>query len=153
MEEIKNIPEEKWKHLVKTKSIENALIDLNSNQGSMSHQKTELVISPYLTSITEDFCIKTASFNAKTQSYMIENVKCNYKEQYMPNLICNSCRLSECNQMHLLQCSSLIGSNELLTYIPEYNDIFDDKKTEEQFYIARLMMKNLEKKKIIENLS
>ena len=54
--------------------------------------------------------------------------------------------------MHLLQCSSLIGSIELLTYIPNYNDIFDDKNTEEQFYIARLMMKNLEKKKIIENI-
>ena len=119
----------------------------------MSQQKTELVMSPYLTSKSEDFCIKTASCIAKTQSYMIENVRCNYKEHYMPNLICNSCKLSECNQMHLLQCSALIGSNELLTYIPDYVDIFDDKKTEEQYYIARLMMKNLEQKKIIENVS
>ena len=83
---------------------------------------------------------------------MIENVKCNFKEQYLPNLICNSCKLKECNQMHLLECSALIGSNELLTYIPHYNDVFDDENPDEQYYIARLMMNNLDKKKIIENL-
>ena len=73
-------------------------------------------------------------------------MKCNFKEQYLPNLICNSCKLAECNKAHLLQCSALIGSNELLIYIPEYEYIFDDSKTQEQEYIAQLMMKSLEKK-------
>ena len=54
--------------------------------------------------------------------------------------------------MHLMECSALIGSNELLTYIPHYNDVFDDENPDEQYYIARLMMNNLDKKKIIENL-
>lgn len=42
------------------------------------------------------------------------------------------------------------GQNELLTYIPEYEDIFSN-NLEEKFYIARLMMENLRKKKEIEN--
>ena len=105
---------------------------------------------PYLRSHSEDFSIKTASFIAKIQTHMVEGIKCNFKEQYLPNLTCNSCNLSECNQMHLLQCSALMGSNELLTYIPNYSDIFDDENTEEQEYIATIMMKNLDKKKTLE---
>ena len=54
--------------------------------------------------------------------------------------------------MHLMEWSALIKSNELLTYIPHSNDVFEDKNPEEQYNIAILMMNNLDKKKIIENL-
>ena len=33
---------------------------------------------------------------------------------------------------HLLYCSKLIGSSELISYIPEYEDIFNDNDPEEQ---------------------
>ena len=81
---------------------------------------------------------------------MIETVKMNFKETYKPDLVCKSCSLSECNQSHLLNCSKLIGSNQLVSYIPEYQDIFNDDDPKEQCYIASLMMENLKKKKEIE---
>ena len=83
---------------------------------------------------------------------MIENVKSNFKENYKPNLVCNSCNLSECNQEHLLECSALIGKNELLTYIPNYIDIFDNENIHEQMYISKLMIENLKREKTIENI-
>ena len=151
-EEIKNMSKVSWKKLVKTKSIEKALNYLNFNQGSKSQKSNELRLAPYLTSCNEDFELKTSSFIAKVQTHMIENIKCNFKEHYKPNLVCNSCNINECNQKHLLECLALIGSNELLTYIPNYSDIFDNNNIPEQMYISRLMIDNLKKKKMIENL-
>ena len=93
--------------------------------------------------------VNTACFIAKTQTYMIEIVKCNFKEKYRPNLICNSCMISECNQEHLLYW---IESNELVSYILDYIDHFNDDNTKEQSYIASVLMTNLTKKKIVENI-
>ena len=41
----------------------------------------------------------------------------------------------------------LLGSNQLVTYIPNYEDIFDDDNPEEQYFIANILMANLKKKK------
>ena len=96
--------------------------------------------------------IKTASFIAKIQTDMIENIKLNFKKKYKPNLTCNSRKLSECDQKHLLECKALIGSNELVIYLPNYIDIFDNDNMKDQLYIASLMMENLKRKKVIENI-
>ena len=45
-----------------------------------------------------------------------------------------------------------MACNELVTYIPEYSDIFNDDNIEEQNYIATLLMENLTKKKMIGNI-
>ena len=82
---------------------------------------------------------------------MVETVKTNFLGAYKPDLVCKSCQISECNQPHLLYCAKLIGSNELVTYIPEYEDIFNDEDPKEQCFIARLMMTNLKKKKELED--
>ena len=82
---------------------------------------------------------------------MVETVKTNFPGAYKPDLVCTSCQISECNQPHLLYCDKLIGSNELVTYIPEYPDIFNDEDPKEQCFIDRLMMTNKkEKEKNIE---
>ena len=41
--------------------------------------------------------------------------------------------------------------HELVSYIPCYNNIFDDDDPKEQCYTASLIMQNLEKKKKIED--
>ena len=107
-------------------------------------------MSNFLSSHSEETTIEAAQFIAKVQSHMVETVRTNFKEKYNPDLICKSCHVSECNQSHLLYCSKLIGSNELVSYIPDYEDIFNDDDPKEQCYIATLMMKNLQKKKQIE---
>ena len=59
------------------------------------------------------------------------------------------CELKECNRWHLLYCEALIGSNQLLIYIPNYDDIFNNSDVEEQYFIANIMMANLKKKRDI----
>ena len=60
--------------------------------------------------------------------------------------------ISECNQSHLICCNALIGigSNQLVTYIPNQEDIFNDEETEEQNFIAQIMIENLKRKKGLE---
>ena len=82
-------------------------------------------------------------FIAQIQSQMIYGVKANFSQQYDGNLLCDSCKQSECNQKHLLECPVLIGQNENLTYIPNYSEII---------YIAQLMRENLNRKTDIENI-
>ena len=97
-----------------------ALEFLNTNQGSKSQKSSELKMVKYLCPNNEDITIKIASFIALVQTHMIENVKTNFKEKYKPNLNCNSCKQSECNQKHLLEWKGLIGINMLVTYILIY---------------------------------
>ena len=90
----------------------------------------------------------------KILTRMISEVKTNFKNEQNLNMDCNSCKIqgeiSECNQEHLLQCKYLIGGNELLTYIPNYNDIFGN-DLDEKIYITMLMMENLRRKVIMED--
>ena len=55
---------------------------------------------------------------------MIENIKNNFKEHYKQNLACNSCNKGICDRKHLLEFSELLGKNLILSYIPNYQDIF-----------------------------
>ena len=135
--------------MIKAKATENALLFLNSSIGSKSQAYKELKLSFYLSSQSE-VPIETAKFIAKVQSHMIESIKMNFQSHYKPNLVCNSCKISQCDQSHLLYCSKLIGSNQLISYIPNYEDIFNDDDPEEQCYIAHILMENLKKKKEIE---
>ena len=52
--------------MIKKKSSEIALLDLNSKQGSKIQKEKELVMAPYFTSSSEDFSLKNASFIAET---------------------------------------------------------------------------------------
>jgi hypothetical protein len=149
MDEIENTAIAAWKEKVKTQTQINALSYLNSNLGSKSQAHTELKMSSFLCP-NEYLTLDTAKFIAKVQCHMVENIKSNFKQEYLPNLICNSCGKNECNQPHLLYCEALIGSNQLITYIPNHEDIYNNDNVEEQFFIGNIMMADLQKKKVIE---
>ena len=83
---------------------------------------------------------------------MIENVNTNFKQDNKQNLICNSCEKSECNQPHVMYCQALLGSNQLVTYIPNYEDFFDDNNIEEQSFIASILIEKLKQKKELEKI-
>ena len=91
---------------MKTKNREITLKYLNSITGSKSRKYTELRMSNYLCSQKEYVPVETAKFIAKILSHMVETVKYNFQEYYKPNLLCNLCLLSECNQSHLLYCQN-----------------------------------------------
>ena len=150
MDEIQCISELNWKQMMKEKTINKALDYLNSVKGRKHRNYGELKMAPYLCPNNEDLSVDVAKFIAKAQSCMIENIKSNFRKQYEPNMICNACNIYECTQAHLLECNVLINGNDLVTYIPIYEEIFDDKNTTEQIYVAMIMMENLRKKKILE---
>ena len=81
---------------------------------------------------------------------MVETVKMNFQGNFTPNLMCNLCKINECNQSNLLYCKELIGSNEIISYIPNYEDIFNDDDPKEQCFIADIMKVNLKRKKELE---
>ena len=77
MDEIRSMSEATWKQHIRNKLIAISLESLNSNQGSKSRQYSELKMASYLCPNEEFMKIYTACFIGKTQTFMIENVKCN----------------------------------------------------------------------------
>ena len=46
-----------------------------------------------------------------------------------------------------MYCRALIGSNEIISYIPNYEDILNNEDPKEHCFIANVMIANLKKKK------
>ena len=58
------------------------------------------------------------------------------------NIICSSCDTdSDETQSHILECKTLIGPSEILTYIPNYRELFEN-DVEAQAYVSRLIKDN-----------
>ena len=57
------------------------------------------------------------------------------------NIMCKYCHDEAFTQRHLLYCKYLQGKNEILSYIPDYNDLFNEDMNE-QIYISRLIKEN-----------
>ena len=75
------------------------------------------------------------------------DLKANFKWKYEQSS-CVSCKenVAETNE-HLLFCEKLTEKNELVTYIPEYKDLFEH-NIDEQFYISRLLRENMRLRKV-----
>ena len=57
------------------------------------------------------------------------------------NTICGNCPNIEFNQKHFFECQFLLGKNEIVTYIPKYEDIFIG-DIEDQIYASRILKEN-----------
>ena len=68
------------------------------------------------------------------------DIKGNNRWKY-EDISCVSCQLHPETQKHLIECHTLLGKNEKMTYIPTYADIFKN-DVNEQSYIARIMKEN-----------
>ena len=58
--------------------------------------------------------------------------------------ICDGCRIAESTTEHSLECQTLLRKNELVTYLPNYTDLYGNDKNE-QVYIARIFRKNMKR--------
>ena len=56
--------------------------------------------------------------------------------------VCEGCRKEESSAKHTLRCSSLVGQNEIVTYLPYYEDIHGEDE-DLQVYIARVLKDNI----------
>ena len=117
----------KFRKIVKKASIQQMLDYLHqmkSDQNKVKHLKyNELKLADF-SQPKMHFSIHIAYFLAKLQTSMVKEVKCNFKTMHN-TLICQSCLKHEYTQEHLLSCEKLIGSNELLIYIPQYYEIWE----------------------------
>ena len=43
---------------------------------------------------------------------------------------------------HILECKSLVNENEIITYLPNYKDLYGEDE-DEQVYLARIIKDNL----------
>ena len=77
------------------------------------------------------------------------NIKGNNRWKY-EDLSCLSCKKNvEETQFHILNCSALLGKNENITYIPDYNELFTGDLTE-QMYVSKILWGNFNHR-VLEN--
>ena len=66
------------------------------------------------------------------------NIKTKFQNMH-EDTMCEGCEQEESTTKHTLECQSLLGRNEIVTYIPTYEDLFYEDE-EEQVYIARIIL-------------
>ena len=54
------------------------------------------------------------------------------------------------DQKHLLSCKYLLGKNEIVTYIPDYQDLFSE-DIDAQVYTSRILKENYTRMKHLED--
>ena len=73
------------------------------------------------------------------------DVKGNRRWKY-ENISCISCKKDiDETQVHLLECEYLVGKSELITYIPQYCELYNG-SLEEQLYVSRLLKDNFRRR-------
>ena len=69
------------------------------------------------------------------------NIKSHFRNMH-ENVICEGCHTEESTTQHTLHCNTLLGKNELVTYIPDILDLYGEDE-DEQVYIVRLLRDNI----------
>ena len=98
----------------------------------------------YLGPDNEDMTIEEKKWMFRCRVKDID-VKGNHRWKHQ-NISCFSCKKNIVKtQSHLSLCEYLIGKNENLTYIPEYDELYSG-ELEGQIYLARIFKENFEKR-------
>ena len=107
----------------------------------MEIEYTHLEMQNYLR--TEDIEItnyeRKLIFQLRTK--MNFKIKTHFRNMH-ENTLCDGCHLQESTIQHTLECKSLIEGNEVITYLPNHQDLYGDNE-EEQVYVARIIQDNL----------
>ena len=73
----------------------------------------------------------------------IEDIDLNINRKWNNEIdTCLNCPQQIMDQRHLLECKYLSGKNEIISYIPTYEDLFTG-NIEDQIYISRILKENL----------
>ena len=70
-------------------------------------------------------------------------VKSHFRRMHI-DTICDGCRIAESTTEHSLECQTLLGKNELVTYLPNYTDLYGNDENE-QVNIARILIENMKR--------
>ena len=117
-----------FKKFLKSKSKQLAIVYLNELKSKHSKLDkihfTDLKCSQYL--VDQRISHKEAKllFNLRTRMY---RVKCNFKNEFNFNILCDLCKSAICDQRHLLSCSVLKSNMpELDSTTVRYHHLFGD---------------------------
>ena len=105
----------------------------------------DLDMQEYLMETDIDISLDEKKWTFKCRTDEID-LKANFQWKH-ENIWCISCKKDtpETNE-HLLQCKALLEANEIVSYIPEYNELFSD-ELQEIVYTSRVLRENFKKRK------
>ena len=146
IEEIEDMPKQTYKKLIKKSIKEISLKYLlrkrnNRNGKGMNMVYSKLGMQNYLISEDLDIPIYERKHIFQIRTKMHFKIKTHFRNMH-EDIICEGCRISESTTKHTLECNSLIGMNELVTYLPKYEDIYGE-DVNEQVYISRILRDNI----------
>ena len=93
-----------------------------------------LTMQNYLCSEDIDISNEERRYIFQMRTKMCFRIKTNFQNMHT-NIICGGCKIEESTTKHTLECTSLLGSNELVRYIPAIKEFIGDNE-DEQVYIA-----------------
>ena len=156
LSEISGISKNKFRSIVKEQTNKKALQHLLDRKASRTsvHAKgkaieySDLSMAEYLSPSELDISIddKKWLFKCRTEDIDLSSNRRWMKE----DMKCSNCKNIEMDQRHLLECTFLLGKNKIVTYIPEYNDIYQG-NIEEMVYTSRILRENLKRMKTPED--
>ena len=97
-------------------------------------------MSEYLTPLDQEISINERKWLFQCR---VEDIDLNTNRKWnneSPD--CMNCPNTVLDQRHLLECKYLTGKNEIISYIPTYEDLFKG-DIQDQIYISRILRENL----------
>ena len=143
--DIKDLKKGKFKAIVKEKVTNGAfqyLLKKKEARNSENAKGKLLIFSDF--EMSEYLITKEYDFSIEEKKWLF---KCRLEDIDIPrkwnneSILCGNCKDIEFDQRHLFECKYLIGKNEMITYIPKYEDIFIG-DLQEQIYASRIIKEN-----------
>ena len=146
LSEIVDITCETFKNVIQVGILKVALAYLNSEKSKHSKvlhiSHTSMEMQDYL--CPNEMSVQEAKFVFQLRSRMVE-VRTNYGGSH-PDLRCPLCMMEHDTQKHLLECVKLDGVGELVSVLPEYEDLFS-RKLEPKVKVSRILRARFLKRK------
>ena len=102
---------------------------------------TKLKMQNYLRCEDLDITNDERKLIFQLRTKMCFKVKSHFRSMHL-NVVCEGCFTEESTTKHTLECPVLLGKNKLVTYLPDYEDLYEEDE-DLQAYIARIFKDNL----------
>ena len=127
---------------IQEKAYEYLITKRNNRNGkgmALSYQGLE--IQNYLFSDNIEITNTERKYIFQFRTQMSFGIKCHFRNMHA-NTICDGCQIEQSTTSHTLICNALMGGNEIVTYIPNIEDLYGENE-DEQVYISRLLQDNI----------
>ena len=145
---IEEMPRKTYKEMIKRKIKEKAFkylknkVETRNGKGKENHYE-KLSMQNYLKTDNIDIKNDERKIIFQLRTRMHYSIKTHFRNMH-ENTICGGCNIEESTSKHTLECQSLLGRNEIVTYIPIFEDLFSEDE-EDQVYISRIITDNLKR--------